>query len=395
MRPVFKQMKRALMLLAAALFLGIAAQKHAPLLNARLDAGLTQAHRIEKAPILINFTTVALGAFRGLIADFLWMRASRLQDERQYIEAVQLAHWITQLQPRFPEVWSYHAWNLSYNIGGLFIQPRERWGWVMRGVELLRDEALFYNPTSATLYRELAWMFQHKIAGRSDPAHLFYKRAWGQRMQPLLPPSHANYDAARLEQVYKMDVDQMRRIESTFGALDWRLAQTHAVYWAWAGLPYADGYTRDVLIRTIYQSLVDAFLHGSIVANPHTEQVLLGSNPAHFKNAQNALKWAQAQDPDRHAYLAAHEGLLRIALVEFTAHGRYEEAAERFAELQAHAPEAYTNQTIEALIAHTLLQAGGRHHLEERLAFWESMGNREKIAGYTRLIEILKAHPVP
>ena len=36
---------------------------------------------VEGAPPLVAFTTVALGGFRGIIADFLWFRAMALQDE--------------------------------------------------------------------------------------------------------------------------------------------------------------------------------------------------------------------------------------------------------------------------------------------------------------------------
>ena len=41
---------------------------------------------VEGAPPLVAFTTVALGGFRGIIADFLWFRAMALQDEGKYFD---------------------------------------------------------------------------------------------------------------------------------------------------------------------------------------------------------------------------------------------------------------------------------------------------------------------
>ena len=63
----------------------------------------------ENMPPLVAFTTVALGGFRGLIADALWLRVTRLQEEGRYFEIVQLSDWITKLEPHFTPVWGFHA----------------------------------------------------------------------------------------------------------------------------------------------------------------------------------------------------------------------------------------------------------------------------------------------
>ena len=65
---------------------------------------------IEGAPPMVAFTTVALGGFRGLIADFLWLRAISLQDQGKYFEMVQLASWIMKLQPKSTATAAYLAW---------------------------------------------------------------------------------------------------------------------------------------------------------------------------------------------------------------------------------------------------------------------------------------------
>lgn len=87
----------------------------------KLD-GLIQKHelrytgQIKNAPPVVAFTTMALGSFRGLLADLLWLRAASLQDQGNYFEMVQLASWITKLQPRFSGATAYLAWNMAYNI---------------------------------------------------------------------------------------------------------------------------------------------------------------------------------------------------------------------------------------------------------------------------------------
>src|SRR5437867_11259958 len=127
-------------LVAAAVVLLVTAGLTQSRLNlAREQLGLTRLEPLENAPPILAFTTVALGGFRGLIANALWIRATDLQDEDKFFEMVQLADWITKLQPHFVTVWVHQAWNMAYNISVKFSNPYDRWLWVQRGIELLRD----------------------------------------------------------------------------------------------------------------------------------------------------------------------------------------------------------------------------------------------------------------
>ena len=80
---------------------------------------------IKNAPPMVAFTTVALGSFRGLVADLLWLRSNSLQQKGNYFEMVQLARWIVDLQPSFSGATAYLAWNMSYNISGDQTRPRQ------------------------------------------------------------------------------------------------------------------------------------------------------------------------------------------------------------------------------------------------------------------------------
>ena len=161
----------------------------------RLEKGLvSNVEPLENAPPSLAFATVAMGAFRGLIVDILWMRADKLKEEGQFFDAKQLAEWITVLQPRFASVWDFQAWNMAYNISVAIpaSQWEERWRWVRNGYELLRDKGIEKNPRSILLYRSLGWIFQHKISGITDDCHRHYKRELALSMRQLLDYPETN-----------------------------------------------------------------------------------------------------------------------------------------------------------------------------------------------------------
>lgn len=134
---------------------------------------------------------IAMGAFRGVFVNMLWIRANRLKEEGKYYEAIELAETITRLQPRFPRVWVFHAWNLAYNISVATQTPAERWQWVDAGVRLLREEGIPQNPNDMLIHKELAWIFLHKIQGVTDDANQYYKRKVAEEWTAVLGPPPA------------------------------------------------------------------------------------------------------------------------------------------------------------------------------------------------------------
>lgn len=133
---------------------------------------------------------IAMGAFRGLFVNMLWMRANDRKNEGRYYDAVDLARTITKLQPRFPRVWVFHAWNLAYNISVTTNTPAERWNWVNQGIRLLREEAIPKNPNELLLYKELAWLYLNKVQGVMDDANAYYKRRFAEEWTAVVgaPP---------------------------------------------------------------------------------------------------------------------------------------------------------------------------------------------------------------
>ena len=134
----------------------------------------------------VALSGAALGSFRGLLVDWLWYRAHTLKEAGKFYEANQLSKTITQLQPRFPDVWAFHAWNMAYNISVATHTADERWYWVSNGIELLRDQGIPLNNKTPALYKELAWIFSHKVGQTSDDMHWYYKRKIAEEWQKVL-----------------------------------------------------------------------------------------------------------------------------------------------------------------------------------------------------------------
>ena len=284
-------------------------------------------------PPAVTFVTVTLGGFRGMISDLLWLRASRLQEERRHVELVQLSGWITKLEPHVPEVWSYHAWNLAYNISVMMSRPEDRWRWILNGIELLRDEGVPLNPRSAAIHRELGWIFQHKLGMDGDPGHAFYRAEWARQIAAYLGEGGTRPDAdslvaSELESRFKMDVETMADIEANFGAIDWRVPMAQSLYWGWKGLACADGRERLPCRRMVYVSLMDmAHRHGRLVGDPLQEGWEFAATPdtAVIEPTLDFIEETMAEhtfNGVRYAYV----GLLRDGMRIRAAEGRLAEA---------------------------------------------------------------------
>lgn len=156
-----------------------------PINNTRTELGIAQETRYADAPKYV-LLAASLGTFRGLAADILWYRAEKQKNEGKLFEANTTAGWITTLQPRFGQVWVFQSWNMAYNISVITHTPEERWDWVNKGIKLLRDEGIVYNPTNIAIYRQLGWTFFHKIGQRADDMNQYYKAKLAMEWQEIL-----------------------------------------------------------------------------------------------------------------------------------------------------------------------------------------------------------------
>lgn len=448
-----------LSLLAVAL-LWQAGRMHEGLLTQREAMNPGEVSALETMPPMVAFTSVALGGFRGIIADILWLRSTKMQEEGRYFELVQLANWITTLEPRFSPVWAFHAWNLAYNVSVLFNDPPDRWRWVRHGIELLRDKALVYNPGDALLYNELSWLFQHKVGEELDQAHFYYKSEWAREMGRLFEGRSPNYEelaaapqneeellerpaAAELvdlltekgydatepalllraegdeelaallrehpggpdlsqylrlqllTEVYRLDPRDMQAIEQKYGPVDWRMPQAHALYWAYQGLPHAEGFNSVKLRRAIFQSQAIAFRKGTAFIDVDGN-VIPSPTPELVPFVRLAFEEAIAAEPKMaKSYGEAYRNFLREAISLLYAYRRIDDAKALFEVLRENDPKGETDVGFQQYVVNTL--AGRMDKLSSRSAMmliegflgqsfrWQAMGDDERAAGYFEL----------
>jgi hypothetical protein len=359
MNPRFK--KILLLLLAAVLLVGVSRVQR--VLNVdRERLGLTRIDPLDNAPPVLAFTTVALGGFRGLIANALWIRANDLQDADKFFEMAQLADWITKLEPHFVMVWVNQAWNMAYNISVKFKDFDDRWRWVQRGIALLRDDGLRFNPNETLIYRELAWFFQHKMGANLDDANMRYKQEWLKEMSEVFAKKVPDLDelinpqtddARRRSQLltgkYKMDPKFMQQVDERYGPLEWRLPESHAIYWAALGLEKArENPTKikpDDLIqlrRAIYQSMQLSFQRGRLAANPFAKSFDFGPNLDIIPNVSAAYEQAMQEDaPNRDHIEKAHRNFLRDAVYFLYENNRLADSAKWYRYLSEKYPDKF------------------------------------------------------
>lgn len=201
---------------AAALIFTLAAIPAVALIQSGLDCSIREDKLLDEqfaeeggAPPLVAFTLVALGGFRSLAADFLWLRATRLQDEGRYFELVQLADWIQRLQPKNTTAAQFLAWNMAYNLSVSQQDFAARWRWIQKGLGTLQD-ALLMNPNDPLLYRDLGWIYQHKLGDQMDEAQLYYKYRLASELYWMFGGKHAP-DWAALDAAPASEAEFLKR----------------------------------------------------------------------------------------------------------------------------------------------------------------------------------------
>ncbi len=369
------------LLLAVAIFGISTAQEQLNRMRGQYE--LTETAPLENAPPIVAFATVALGGFRGLVADYLWLRTNRLQEQQNYFEMVQLASWIVT-----------------------FNDPEDRWRWVRRGVELIRDEALLYNPSDPELYKELAWIYLHKLGQDMDDANRYYKTQLALDMTSVLgeppydwdqfiaaPPDEPTLRATLgdkcslwtdlaaagttfedferrfrakaafpdgvdlkglspaerttleyclrrrwLTEAYKLDPARVKALNQKFGPLEWRLPQAHGIYWAMRGLESAPGQKDLNCERMVFQGLNSAFQVGRILFLKDTRTLETTPNIGIIDAVNQSYLDSMAKHEENSSIKGGYENFLIDSVVILYTFGKREKATEYLRKARAMYP---------------------------------------------------------
>lgn len=127
----------------------------------RADHGICEAQLGEIDPTSETIKLATLG-MRGIAANVLWDRAMDYKMKKDWTNLSAALRQIAMLEPHYIQVWRYQGWNLSYNVSVEFDDYRERYRWVIRGIDYLMD-GIRYNQKEPMLFRDVGWFISHKI----------------------------------------------------------------------------------------------------------------------------------------------------------------------------------------------------------------------------------------
>ncbi len=130
----------------------------------------TQLGQIDPTSETIKLATFGL---RGVAALVLWEKANDYKMKEDWANFSATLNQIIKVQPHFISVWIHQAWNMSYNVSVEFDDYRERYRWVIKGIDYL-IQGREYNKDEPRLLWETGWVISQKI-GRADE-HKYYRR---------------------------------------------------------------------------------------------------------------------------------------------------------------------------------------------------------------------------
>ncbi len=132
-------------------------------LRDRYQLGQASLGEIDPTSETIKLSVLGM---RGIAANILWTKAGTYQIKKDWDSLSATLEQIAKVQPNFVSVWRYQAWNLSYNCSAEFDDYHERYRWVIKGVNYLK-EGIQHNTREPSLQSNVGWVCSNKI-GKAD-----------------------------------------------------------------------------------------------------------------------------------------------------------------------------------------------------------------------------------
>ena len=139
-------------------------------LRKEYELGQSDLGEIDPASETIRMATLGL---RGIAVSLLWTKANDYKKKEDFTNYRATLEQLAKLQPYFIAFWKFQAWNLTYNVSVELDDIRDRFSYVLRGINFLK-EGTKYNRDNPHLLAELGWFIGNKI-GRADE-HVEYRR---------------------------------------------------------------------------------------------------------------------------------------------------------------------------------------------------------------------------
>ena len=123
--------------------------------------GLTESNlgEIDPAGSTVKLATFGL---RGVAIAMLWHRCQEYEKKKDWSNVVATAYQLTTLEPHFTTIWEFQGWKLAYNASAEFDDYRERYRWVIRGIDYLID-GVNHNRQAPKLCKATGWTISQKV----------------------------------------------------------------------------------------------------------------------------------------------------------------------------------------------------------------------------------------
>ena len=165
----------------------------------RDDEGLTESNigRIDPAGSTVKLATFGL---RGVAIALLWHRCQEYEKKKDWSNVIATAYQLTTLEPHFTTIWEFQGWKLAYNASAEFDDYRERYRWVIRGINFL-TQGVEFNRQAPKLCKATGWTISQKI-GIADENQQYRRllredEEFGERHNCKLPYERDNWMLGR------------------------------------------------------------------------------------------------------------------------------------------------------------------------------------------------------
>jgi hypothetical protein len=125
----------------------------------KLELTESKIGEIDPASNTIKLATFGL---RGVAIALLWHRSNEYQKRLDWNNVVATSNQLVFLEPHFTTIWEFLGWNLSYNASAEFDDYRERYRWVIRGIDFL-TRGVEFNRQAPKLCKATGWTISQKI----------------------------------------------------------------------------------------------------------------------------------------------------------------------------------------------------------------------------------------